>query len=235
MEAQPAVRPLKTGGLAPIGGQSTRGEQVLGVLTEAVVEGRLAPGSLHSVASLAAQLGVSRTPVREALIQLTRRGMVSFERNRGVRIMETSAHDLEEVFELRLWLEPPATRQAVQRLQPGDRQRIRRAFDALVRAARDRRPAQVGRNDRAFHFAILRASGNHRAAEYVDGLRDLILMRGPTAAGGSRRLDEIADGHRPIMEAIEAGDPDLAAEEMQRHIRRTADLVIARAAGWSAP
>jgi len=90
--------------------------RVLSALRAAVITGELAPGSLYSVQTLADQLGVSRTPVREALIKLAQQGMVRFERNRGVRVLLTSLHDLEEVFALRLLLEPPAVRRAVTRL-----------------------------------------------------------------------------------------------------------------------
>ena len=69
-------------------------DRVRDSIREAIIDGRLAPGSLHSVQSLASSFAVSRTPVREALIDLEGRGMVEFERNRGVRILQTSIHDL---------------------------------------------------------------------------------------------------------------------------------------------
>jgi DNA-binding GntR family transcriptional regulator len=99
--------------------------RVLSSLRAAVITGELAPGSLYSVQTLADQLGVSRTPVREALIKLAQQGMVRFERNRGVRVLLTSLHDLEEVFALRLLLEPPAVQRAVTRLDAAHRRELR--------------------------------------------------------------------------------------------------------------
>ena len=93
------------------------------------------PGSLHSVAELAETLGVSRTPVREALIELASRGMVQFERNRGVRILQTSIHDLEEIFEIRLMLEVPATAQAVGRMSPAEIRALRGQLTLMEQAA----------------------------------------------------------------------------------------------------
>ena len=93
------------------------------------------PGSLHSVAELAETLGVSRTPVREALIELASRGMVQFERNRGVRILQTSIHDLEEIFEIRLMLEVPATAQAVARMSPAEIRALRGQLTLMEQAA----------------------------------------------------------------------------------------------------
>ncbi|HLH71627.1 MAG TPA: GntR family transcriptional regulator [Candidatus Dormibacteraeota bacterium] len=215
------------GGLGPITVPRSRTDQVLRALTDAIVEGRLVPGTLHSVGSLAEQLGVSRTPVREALIQLSRRGMVGFERNRGVRILETTLHDLEEIFEIRLWIEPPATRQAVHRLGTPEAGIVREHFEAMHAAARQGRLAELWRHDRALHRTIVQCSGNLRAAQYLDGLRDLVLMRGATTVHRARSPLEIVEDHRPLVEAIEARDPERAAEEMRRHIRTTADLVLA--------
>jgi DNA-binding GntR family transcriptional regulator len=78
----------------------------------AIADGRLEPGGRYSVAQLAEQLGISRTPVREALLVLEREGRVRFERNKGVRVLETTATDVAEVFELRLLLEVPAAAKA---------------------------------------------------------------------------------------------------------------------------
>jgi DNA-binding GntR family transcriptional regulator len=89
--------------IQPLPGQVTRSEEVLGVLTRAIVERELPAGSLHSAVTLAQKLNVSKTPVREALLQLEQRGLVSFQRGRGVRILETSTGDLVEIFQARLW------------------------------------------------------------------------------------------------------------------------------------
>jgi Transcriptional regulators len=147
----------------------TMNAQVLGALRTAVITGELAPGTLHSVQTLATQLGVSRTPVREALIKLAQHGMVRFERNRGVRILQTSLHDLEEVFALRLLLEVPATRRACQLLDAAGRKELRRVYRAMERAVEADDEFKLWEHDRRFHRALLEASGNSRLAEYVAG------------------------------------------------------------------
>ena len=129
----------------------------------AIADGRLEPGGRYSVAQLAEQLGISRTPVREALLVLEREGRVRFERNRGVRILETTAADVAEVFELRLLLEVPAAAKACGAVDTGDalaggarrgrRRALPRADPARRRqppAGRDRRrPARGARPGRA--------------------------------------------------------------------------------------
>ena len=205
--------------------------QVLDALRAAVITGELPPGTLHSVATLAGQLGISRTPVREALIKLAQQGMVRFERNRGVRILQTSLHDLEEVFALRLLLEVPATRRAVRLLTPSAGRELRRQFQAMERAAAADDEFRMMEHDRRFHRMLLAASGNSRLAEYVDGLRDMVLRRGVSTAHQSRTLEGIVAEHRAVLDRVLAGDADGAAEAMRAHILHTAELLVAQEAG----
>jgi DNA-binding GntR family transcriptional regulator len=202
-------------------------------LRSAIVAGELTGGQLYSVHDLAATLGVSRTPVREALINLASKGMVQFERNRGVRILQSSAHDLEEVFELRLLLEVPSARQAVARMTPADLTELENLLRLMNRAADDGDERSLMTHDRRFHNVILEASGNHRLAVFVDSLRDLVLTRGVSTAGASRTLHDIAQDHVPVLERIKAGDGDGAAEAMRAHVLRTAQLLITQEFGAS--
>lgn len=205
--------------------------QVLSALRAAVISGELAPGSLYSVQTLATQLGVSRTPVREALIKLAQQGMVRFERNRGVRVLLTSLHDLEEVFALRLLLEPAATRRAVDRLDAAQLKELRRTFAHMERAAKSDDEFTMFEHDRRFHRVLLEAAGNARLAGIVDGLRDMVLRRGVSTARESRSLDDIVAEHRVILDLVEDGDAVGAAEAMRAHVEHTAALLIAQEAG----
>ncbi|QGN49225.1 GntR family transcriptional regulator [Micromonospora sp. WMMD558] len=94
----------------------------------------LAPGTLYSVVELSNQLGVSRTPVREALLQLASNGMVRFERSKGVRILKLSTQDIEEIYMLRIFLEAPAAYHAAQQMPQEHREAFQSAF-AGMRAA----------------------------------------------------------------------------------------------------
>jgi DNA-binding GntR family transcriptional regulator len=210
---------------------ATVNAQVLDALRAAVITGELQPGTLHSVHALAAQLGVSRTPVREALIKLAQQGMVRFERNRGVRILQTSLHDLEEVFALRLLLEVPATRRAVGQLTAASRRELRTVFAAMEKAASADDEYRMWMHDRRFHRVLLEASGNGRLAEYVDGLRDMVLRRGVSTARQSRTLESIVAEHRAVLERVLAGDAEGAAWAMRAHILHTAELLVAQEAG----
>jgi len=201
-------------------------DRVRDSLREAIIDGRLAPGSLHSVQSLASSLGVSRTPVREALIDLEGRGMVEFERNRGVRILQTSIHDLEEILSLRILLEVPAAYRAAEQATEETAEALSDELQAMRRAARERDEVTMMAHDRRFHEIINEASGNSRLAAYVDSLRDLILTRGVSTVGRSRDLPSIVKEHEAIITAIEANDPEASAAAMKSHLVNTSSLLL---------
>jgi DNA-binding GntR family transcriptional regulator len=212
--------------LSPLAEQISLKQQVTEILRNTIAAGDLLPGSLHSVRELAQRLGVSRTPVREALIDLSSRGMVRFERNHGVRILQTTLHDLDEIFEIRLLLEVPASRRAVERLDEVGIRSLRSAFESMERAAIAGDEPRMWRWDRTFHHTLLTLSGNRRLADYVDSLRDMVLMRGATTAGRTRTLIEIVNEHRDILESIVKKDATGAANALQAHIKHTAELLI---------
>jgi DNA-binding GntR family transcriptional regulator len=217
--------------IEPIDGRESLTSRARDAIRSAIIVGKLVPGTLYSVQGLADVFGVSRTPVREALIDLARQGMVRFERNRGVRILETSTHDLEEIFTLRLLLEVPATYRATSQLNDAQIRQLKKEFAAMeTHAARDDETA-VMQHDRRFHGIILTASGNRRLSEFVDHLRDLVLTRGASTVGRSRSLADVASEHREILACIEAGDGPAAARTMRAHIIRTGSLLIEQEGG----
>lgn len=195
-------------------------------IRNAIREGRLSPDELYSVARLAEEFGVSRTPVREALLVLERQGMVRFERNRGVRVLATTAHDLEEIFTLRLLLEVPAAERACRRLDAKGREAIKRELQSMREAAGADDEPRFMSHDRRFHDRILAASGNARLAALIGDLRHHVTARGPSTVGRSRGLDEVLAEHEAIMDALEAADAQRTASAMRTHIVTTGRLLI---------
>ncbi len=188
---------------------------------------------MYSVAELAESFGVSRTPVREALIDLAARGIVRFERNRGVRVTQSSPHDLQEIFQLRLMLEVPATRLAVSTMNDDQIAALQRTFDDLKTATKNADDLDYWASDRAFHSAIISVLDNGRLETFVDVLRDSILVRSATSAGRTRSLEDITREHESIMKMIAARNADGAAEAMRAHLQHTADLLIEHETGTS--
>lgn len=205
--------------------------RALAGLRAAIVDGRLEAGERYSVAALADRLGVSRTPVREALLVLERQGLVRFERNKGVRILAPSAADLEEVFVLRLLLEVPATRQAAARLTDEDLDALDRELSAMADEARRGAEGPFMAHDQRFHEIVLDAAGNTRLTAQVDQLRDHVRLRGASTVGTSRDLEAIHAEHVAIRDALRARDADAAGAAMRAHLLSTGTLLVAQEGG----
>jgi len=211
-------------------------DKVYEAIRNAIILGELAPGSLHSVQALAATLETSRTPVREALLKLADQGMVRFERNRGTRILQTTVHDLEEMFSLRLLLEVPATYRATQQAGPNDLRELRQALKAMDRlaASKSTTPRQHLEPDVRFHRTIMQASGNKRLANIIQSLFDLQMARGVSTWGINRGTTDIYNDHEDIYRKIEAREPMKAAIAMRDHLALTARIIIAQEMGDAA-
>jgi DNA-binding GntR family transcriptional regulator len=128
-------------------------------------------------------------------------------------------------------LEVPATRRAVKLLSATTSRELRQVFAAMEKAAAADDEFRMWEHDRRFHRLLLEASGNGRLAEYVDGLRDMVLRRGVSTAHQSRTLEGIVAEHRAVLDRVLAGDADGAAEAMRAHILHTAELLVAQEAG----
>ena len=204
-------------------------DQAVAAIRQAVRDGALVPGQLYSAYQIADYLGVSRSPVREALMRLAEAGMVSFERNRGFRIVLPGPRDIAEVFQLRLLLEVPAARQAATSAPAGLVTGLRAEFDAMRRAAADHDEPVFMRHDQRLHALIVAATGNSRVVKVVDGLRDLTRLLGASTVDRSRDLDGILAEHLPILDAIAAGDGPAAGRAMAGHITHTGKLLTAQA------
>jgi DNA-binding GntR family transcriptional regulator len=223
-------------GLERLGGAESRKGQAAEAIRRHILDGTLEPGGLYSVSVIAEALGVSRTPVREALIDLAAQGLVRFERNRGVRISKPDSTDLAEIMELRLLLEVPALRRAAPRLDERALRALAKAVDGMAAAAHRNNEDAYHRHDRAFHETILESCGNQRLAEIVESLLDQTLRQGLSIAGRERSLELLVDDHRTLLDALQRGDGDAAAEAQTRILKETAESRgLTTDDGWVVP
>lgn len=196
-------------------------EEAVEVLRAAILGGELAPGSIHSAVSLAELLGVSPTPVREAMLELARSGLVEVLPNRGFRVTVIDDRDLDEVAELRMLLEVPAMRLVIKR---ADDQSLAALEEPLreLEAAADRNdvPAFLVA-DREFHLRLLALAGNQRLVEIIAGLRDQTRIVGLHSLAAAGALEASASEHRPILEAIRNRDRKAAERQMITHLEHT--------------
>jgi len=213
--------------------QKSLATRVFEIVRNAIVVGEFAPGSLHSVQEIAEKLNVSRTPVREAMLKLEELGMISFERNRGARILETTVHDLEEIFSLRVLLEVPAAYRAAMRITPPELRKLRQSLDEVEEAYKS-----TSTNVRAhlepdarFHRTIALISGSRRLAGILDNLFDQQMIAGGTSGGFTREMDSIYRDHERIYEEIAANNPTGAAAAMRDHLVTSVRALVVKETG----
>nr|WP_308011945.1 GntR family transcriptional regulator [Streptomyces acidipaludis] len=183
-------------------------DQVLRELRAAIINGSLAPGSVHSAPALALGYGVSATPVREAMQLLAQDGAVEILPNRGFRIAERTARDLRELAEVRALLEVPVVL-GLARSLPSSRWLVLRPLaDATLAAAAGGDRAAYAESDRAFHRALLELSGNVHLVSVADELHRRAQWPVPQEVPRGRQGALLADAteHRVLLEALIAGD-----------------------------
>ncbi|MHA7276475.1 GntR family transcriptional regulator [Arthrobacter sp. HLT1-21] len=204
-------------------------DRTIKAVREGIRNGTLVPGELYSVYRLADELGVSRSPVRDALLRLAETGMVAFERNRGFRVVLPGARELTEIIAVRLALEVPAAERAAVRATDADRSALHDQHSAMEAAVLAGDETAFMLHDQRLHGLLLDLAGNGHAARIIENLRDATRLVGASTIRKSRSLDDVYREHRPILDAIDDGDPAAAGFAMRRHLESTGRLLLREA------
>jgi DNA-binding GntR family transcriptional regulator len=193
-------------------------------IRRAIMAGRYAPGTQLKEEYLAEMMGVSRTPVRSALQRLVGDRLLRSEANRGVFVAEWTGRDIEDVFELRLLLEPHAAGLAAIRADLDQIDRLRAQTDrmeAYTRPSfRDHLP-EIQEENHSFHNLILEASGSARLKSIAASLTDMPMIVGTFYFYSESDMQHSIQHHRELIAAIEAKDRTCAQEVMSIHLRVT--------------
>lgn len=208
---------------------------VFAAIRDKIVDASLPPGASVSEASLAAQLKVSKTPVREALLRLKHIGLVE-SGGRGLRVVKPSLKLIRDAFEFRAGIEALAARYAADRSTPDQAEEIVALAQASLDAAREGRDDDFHTNDHAFHLAIAKAARN---AVLLDSIENsFILTRTLRKRDVTAHRDFVTDAqeHVGVAEVIRVGSPDLASARLADHIHRIMlDILDIIPAGPAAP
>jgi len=193
-------------------------EQVVERVRTEIISGQSGPGSMYSVPSLAANLGLSTTPVREALLELARSGLIEPVRNRGFRVMEPALTELHNLFDLREVLEVHLARTIAR--APGRRLTdLYSLADEIARAVEREDVRAYLETDRRLHHAFTAQAGNALLTETVMALRDRMRLYGIASRAGHKRQQESVTEHYQLLDLAQAGAEDAIADLMRRHIR----------------
>jgi DNA-binding GntR family transcriptional regulator len=193
-------------------------EQVLQQVRAEIISGESPPGTMYSVPTLSAALGISTTPVREALLELARAGLIEPMKNRGFKVLEPTLTQLHNLFDLREVLELHAAR-LVAEMPDKDLAPLKALADDIRRAVDEDDVRHYLEADRSFHRAFVAAAGNDLLTETVMGLRDKMRLYGIRSRAGLDRQLESIEEHYRIIALAEAGETDRLTDLMRRHIR----------------
>lgn len=197
----------------PLRGARSKIDFATAAIRELIVEGELAPGTALKQRDLAARLGVSVTPVREALRRVESEGLVSFNHHTGATVVQVDFGATEEIDLIRAALEPLATSLAVPNLTNHDVD-VLKGLNRQMRACGDRDLDLLARLNRQFHFTIYDRAGSPVLNSFIVRLWRT-FDTGPQVIVG---LEQTLNQHDLIIAAIEARQPSIAAEATRLHI-----------------
>ncbi|MFI6574152.1 GntR family transcriptional regulator [Nocardiopsis sp. NPDC050513] len=208
------------GSISPLEKVSAR-DRIARALRAAIVSGQMEPGVVHSAPSLGVKFGVSATPVREAMLDLVREGLVEIVPNKGFRVTEIKESDLDEITEVRLLLEPPVVRKVTAIIPDEDFPELRALAQDIVDGAVAGDLVSYTEADRLFHLRLLSYADNGRILNLVSDLRAHTRLFGLTSLLEQGELEGVAREHFGIIDALESRDPDAVERIMRDHISQT--------------
>lgn len=201
-------------------------ELVFEALREAIIQGRLHPGERLMEIQLAEELGVSRTPVREAIRKLELEGLVLMIPRKGAYVSEISMKDIADVFEIRRALEGLAARLAAERATEQEIERLERALVKIAEIAQAEDLDGAVALDTDFHEELMAASHNPRLSQLVSNLREQIQRFRLTSLSHPGRVKLAVEEHRKIVDAIASHDADLAQNLAYEHIENAENSLM---------
>lgn len=196
-------------------------EKAYRLIKQSIITRAFAPGQFLSENELSRSLGVSRTPIREALQALEVEGFVTLIPHRGAQVAEISLKDLDEVYELRLVLERLAGQKLIERGNEICLQQMTDLLAAQVELAQSNKSVEFIAADREFHLALMRAAGNERLYRFYDSLRDHLLRLGLEAIQTPGRMAQVLDEHQAILAGLKAASYPKFNEAITAHLAIT--------------
>lgn len=187
-----------------------------------LVAGYYQPGTQLKEEPLAEEFGTSRTPIRAALRKLVEDGLATADTGRGIQVAAWTQWDIEEVFQLRLLLEPYAAQLAAERCTPQILERLESSNAKMQEAISSDTPDMASRvqdANRAFHHTLLEASGSQRLINMLGTMIDMPVITRSFQLYSRSDMKQSLHHHRDLTMAVAAKDGDLAKQVMQLHLQ----------------
>lgn len=192
--------------------------EIVAVIEEEILTGRLSPGDRIDERTLAARFGVSRTPVREALQRLAASRVILLQSRQRATVAQLTIPDLLDAFIVIAELEALAAALAARRFQPEDREELEAAHAACAAAARAEDQAAFNEANNRFHAKIILSSQNRTLQAEIRQVQMLTAPYRRRSTFQPGRMDTSVDEHRAVLDAILSGNPEGASAEMRQHV-----------------
>ena len=201
-------------------------EVVYETLREAIRTGALPPGERLMEIQLAEEMGVSRTPVREAIRKLELERFVVMLPRRGTYVANLSLKDINEVFEIRAALDGLAAGLAAERITEEELELMERLLVEIAEHIEQRNNQKIVEADEAFHDILYRASRNERLVGIIYNLREQFTRFRSVSINYPGRLQNTLEEHRQLVEAIARREPDMAQQKAREHIENAEQTLL---------
>ncbi|HET8558399.1 MAG TPA: GntR family transcriptional regulator [Gaiellaceae bacterium] len=211
----------------------TMAEAALERLREAIILGELTPGTPLRLEDLARSLGMSISPIREAVRRLEALGLAEHVPHHGAKVVALDIEELRELFSIRLALEAMAVRRGAELFDEGDEQAARAHLAELDEARRAGDARTAVRAHTAFHFTLYEAARSGWLLRLIRPAWDSCERYRPVLLGSGSPQDRHADLDRELLDACTAHDPDRAADALHAHLELATDIYRVELAGRS--
>ena len=201
-------------------------EMVYEELKMQILTGAIVPGTRMMEVELAKEIGVSRTPIREAIRKLEKEGLVTIEPRRGAYASQISTEDMVEILEVRQNMEGLAAFFAASRMKPEQLADLKEVATNYNTAVSDGNMEDMIKYDTRFHRIIVESCNNKILVQMIEQLQELVLRFRYIYYDDFRRAENMPSEHEIILKAIERGDAEAAREAADIHIDRLKELVI---------
>ena len=191
-----------------------------------ILTGAIVPGTRMMEVELAKEIGVSRTPIREAIRKLEKEGLVTIEPRRGAYASQISIEDMVEILEVRQNMEGLAAYFAASRMTPEQMADLKEVSAKYNAAVQEGIMENMIKYDTRFHRIIVESCNNKTLMQMIEQLQELVLRFRYIYYDNFRRAENMPEEHKAILEAIESGDADAARDAADIHIDRLKELII---------
>ncbi|MGN0385364.1 MAG: GntR family transcriptional regulator [Lachnospiraceae bacterium] len=199
---------------------------VFNTLRQAILTGELEPGERLMEVHLADRLGVSRTPIREAIRKLELEGLVLMIPRRGAVVAEITEKSLRDVLEVRRTLDALSVELACDRITDQEKEELVKACDAFEKATATRDPKKIAEADVAFHDIIVKAAGNVRLTQLINNLSEQMYRYRFEYIKDESTHEQLIAEHRILLDCIQNKDKETAAKTAKLHIDNQENSII---------